>query len=234
MFRISQSLRLLGAIALIGALMAFGSRALAQSTPAVQEPVASPFASPAVLPGAAMIDAPIVDASGNQVGSVHVVQNGGGLTFSVFLDAGTLAEGEHGVHVHETGTCSTGGDKVFADAGAHFNPTNQQHGAPNSDTSHAGDLGNLLVAADGSADFTITVTTMTLDPNLPTSLIDADGSALIIHSGADDLKTDPSGNSGDRVLCAVLSTGEKATPEGSPLPSSTELPAASPVATPMG
>ncbi len=234
MSRISQSLRLLGALALIGAFVALGSRALAQSTPEVQEPVASPYASPQVLPGAAEINAPIVDTSGAQVGSVHVVQSGGDVTFTVFLNAGTLAEGEHGIHVHEVGTCSTGGDKAFADAGGHFNPTDQHHGAPNSDSSHAGDLGNIEVAADGSADFTITVTTMTLDPNLPASLIDADGSALIIHSDVDDLKTDPSGNSGDRALCAVLSTGAKATPEGSPLPSSTELAAPSPMATPAG
>lgn len=90
------------------------------------------------------------------------------------------------------------------------------------------------MGAGGFADFTITVMAMTLDPNLPASSIDSDGLALIIHSGAYDPKTDPSGSSGDRMLCAVLSTGAKATPEGSLPPSATELPVASPVATPAG
>jgi Cu-Zn family superoxide dismutase len=153
------------------------------------------------------------------------VQNEDGVTFTVLLDAGALPEGEHGIHVHETGSCAQGGDSTFAMANAHYNPTDQKHGAPNSDTSHAGDLGNLIAAADGSADFTITVTTVSLDPSASDTLLDADGSALIVHADADDLKTDPSGNSGNRVLCAVLSPDTNATPAASP---------AAPMATPAG
>jgi Cu-Zn family superoxide dismutase len=208
---LTQQLPRLGAIAALAAFLLIGATgALAQGTPE------------AATPASASIEAAIMTADGTMVGKVEVVQNEDGVTFTVLLDAGALPEGEHGMHVHETGTCSQGGDSAFALANAHYNPTDQHHGAPNSDSSHAGDLGNLLAASDGSADFTITVTTVSLDPSAADTLLDADGSALIIHADADDLKTDPSGNSGDRVLCAVLS------------PNMTATPVASPTAMPMG
>lgn len=205
----------LGVIAALAAFLLIGATgALAQGTPQ------------AATPTTPQIEAAIVTADGAPVGKVVVVQNEDGVTFTVLVDAGALPEGEHGMHVHETGSCAQGGDSTFAMANGHFNPTDQKHGAPNSDTSHAGDLGNLIAAADGSADFTITVTTVSLDPSASNTLLDADGSALIIHADADDLKTDPSGNSGDRVLCAVLLPDTMASPVASP--------AAPPMATPAG
>lgn len=204
----------LGAISSLAAFLLIGATgALAQGTPQ------------AATPEPPQIEAPIMTADGATVGNVFVVQNEDGVTFTVLLDAGALPEGEHGIHVHETGSCAQGGDSTFAMANAHYNPTDQKHGAPNADTSHAGDLGNLIAAEDGSADFTITVTTVSLDPSASNTLLDTDGSALIIHADADDLKTDPSGNSGDRVLCAVLSADANATPVASP---------AAPMATPAG
>jgi len=210
-----QRLPRFGAIVALAAFLLIGvTSALAQST------------LEAATPMAPSVEAAILTADGSMVGKVEVVQNEDGVTFTVLLDAGALPEGEHGLHVHETGTCAQGGDSAFALANAHYNPTDQHHGPPNADTSHAGDLGNLTAAADGSADFTITVTTVSLDPSASNTLLDADGSALIIHADADDLKTDPSGNSGDRVLCAVLSPGTMASPVASP--------AAMPMATPAG
>jgi Cu-Zn family superoxide dismutase len=185
---------------------------LAGATPASAQ--SSPVA---VTPTAPQIEAPIIDADGQTVGSLLVSENEDGATFTVMLDAGTLAEGEHGVHVHETGTCEQGGDEPFALAGGHFNPTGQQHGPPNSDTSHAGDLGNLPVATDGSANFTVTTTMLTLSGDMANSLMDADGSALLIHADPDDLMTDPSGNSGGRLLCAVIFSGTMASPVASPV-----------------
>jgi Cu-Zn family superoxide dismutase len=204
----------LGAISALAAFLLIGATgALAQGTPQ------------AATPEPPQIEAPIMTADGATVGNVFVVQNEDGVTFTVLLDAGALPEGEHGIHVHETGSCAQGGDSTFAMANAHYNPTDQKHGAPDSDKRHAGDLGILIAAADGSADFTITVTTVSLDPSASNTLLDADGSALIVHADADDLKTDPSGNSGNRVLCAVLSPDTNATPAASP---------AAPMATPAG
>lgn len=204
MFRVPAAVRLIAAVILSAGFLVTGSRAIAQS---------SPTAATSTTPA---IDVPIQDADGQTVGSVQVVQNEDGVTFTVLLEAGTLAEGEHGIHVHETGSCALGGDETFALAGGHFNPTDQPHGAPNSDTSHVGDLGNIVVAVDGSADAAITVTTVTLDSAGERSLLDADGSALIIHADPDDLTTDPSGNSDGRVLCAVIAADTVASPVASP------------------
>jgi Cu-Zn family superoxide dismutase len=211
----SRQLPRVGAIVALASFLLIGATgAYAQGTPV------------AATPEAPSIEAAVMTADGTMVGKVEVARNEDGVTFTVLLDAGALPEGEHGMHVHETGSCAQGGDSAFALANAHYNPTDQHHGAPNADTSHGGDLGNLIAAADGSADFTITVTTVSLDPSATDTLLDADGSALIIHTDADDLKTDPSGDSGDRVLCAVLSPDTGATPVASP--------AAMPMATPAG
>ena len=104
--------------------------------------------------------------------------------------AGATA-GKHGVHLHETGDCSAPDAKS---AGAHWNPGAGPHGAPGP-TTHGGDLGNLDVAADGSGTLTITVA------HKAEALI---GKAVVVHKAEDDLTTQPSGNSGDRVACGVL------------------------------
>lgn len=196
----------IGATFALGAALIMGSTAaFAQSTPEVATSEAE------------HVEGPVTTADGATVGTVYVSQNEDGVTFTVLLDAGSLPEGEHGIHVHETGSCAQGGESTFSMAGGHYNPTDQHHGAPDIDTSHGGDLGNLIVASDGSSNFTITVSTVSLDPAASNSLLDADGSALIIHADVDDLTTDPSGNSGDRVLCAVLSPDTVASPEASPV-----------------
>lgn len=200
----NRSLRLGVILALAATLLIGAAGAFAQATPE------------AATPGAAPMEAAIVDATGTMVGSVSISEQDGGVTFTVTLDAGALPEGEHGIHVHEKGTCGEGGDGTFALAGSHYNPTDKVHGAPDADPSHAGDLGNLIAAVDGSVDFTISVHSLSLDPNASNSLMDADGSALIIHADMDDLTTDPSGNSGDRVLCAVLAPDMTASPVASP------------------
>jgi Cu-Zn family superoxide dismutase len=131
-----------------------------------------------------------------------------------------LTPGEHGIHVHEVGTCDPTGDQPFASAGEHFNPT----GAPHPE--HAGDLGNIAAMANGSAQLQLTTNRFTLSPG-PASLQDADGSALVIHEGRDDLQTDPSGNSGGRIACGVIELGQASqVPEASPNASPGASPAA--------
>lgn len=160
-------------------------------------------ATPAATPGALDIEAVdtiLHDAEGNDVGTVmlsDVVEDG--VQVSVFVEAGTLAPGEHGIHIHERGECQAEGDEPFSSAGGHYNPTDAEHGGLDDPEAHAGDLGNITVAEDGSAAAVIPTDRFTI-----AELNDEDGSALVIHADRDDLETDPSGNSGTPVLCGVI------------------------------
>lgn len=136
------------------------------------------------------------DSEGNLLGYAVVFQDDEGTT-GIAVVARGLEPGSHGIHIHETGNCDPAGEKTFEQAGAHFDPAQGAHG------SHAGDLGNLIADGDGETVFTVFESTFDLSETGPT-LRDADGSALIIHADVDDLVTDPSGNSGARIACAVL------------------------------
>ncbi|NIJ23867.1 superoxide dismutase family protein [Sphingomonas japonica] len=107
-----------------------------------------------------------------------------------------MPPGPHGAHVHTTGRCDAPG---FESAGGHWNPTTMQHGAQNPAGPHAGDMPNLDVASDGAATLTFTLPSGTME-----GLLDGDGSAMMVHAGPDDMKTDPSGNSGSRIACGVF------------------------------
>jgi Cu/Zn superoxide dismutase len=119
-------------------------------------------------------------------------------------DANVVKQGQHGIHFHAVGKCD-GPD--FMTAGAHFNPTSKQHGAKSPQGPHLGDLPNLPIDASTAAQSgyaaTLTTKMVTLSAG-PASIFDADGTALVIHANPDDEMTDPSGNSGGRIACAVL------------------------------
>jgi Cu-Zn family superoxide dismutase len=139
--------------------------------------------------------APILDASGKQLGYIAVGNDGtenGGLIMVQGLFAG-----DHGVHLHETGNCDPAGEKTFEKAGAHFNPGKMTH------PHHVGDLGNLTADANGNAVYLFDASAVNFDDGA-FGVADADGTALVIHADPDDLATDPSGNSGARIACAVL------------------------------
>lgn len=110
-----------------------------------------------------------------------------------------LPPGQHGVHVHMTGKCDA---PKFESAGAHWNPDSAQHGIENPAGQHAGDMPNLVVGEDGRGSLSYELKGATFD-----GLLDSDGSAMLIHASADDQKTDPSGNSGDRIACGVFKAG---------------------------
>jgi Cu-Zn family superoxide dismutase len=142
--------------------------------------------------------ADIVDSKGQKIGTAKLKQTSKGVQIS--LTASQLSPGIHGFHFHAVGKCE-GPD--FKTAGSHFNPDNKKHGAKNPDGPHAGDMLNIEVAADGKVHAT------SLDPDVtlgdgPNSLFHPDGTALVIHAQADDLMTDPSGNSGARIACGVI------------------------------
>ena len=137
---------------------------------------------------------PLVNSSGQAVGTVRTWQTAGGVSFRV--TASGLPHGLHGIHVHSVGRCDP---PDFASAGPHWNPFGKKHGLNNPAGPHAGDLPNVEIAANGVLTATVTVPGATL-----AGLLDADGASLVIHAQADDNMTDPSGNSGPRIACAVI------------------------------
>ena len=139
----------------------------------------------------------LADAAGASVGSVSVRDGAGGLR--VLVSARRVPPGTHGIHLHETGRCD--GPK-FESAGKHWNPGMKKHGRDNPEGAHLGDLPNLQAGpGGGAAGFTVAGATIASGA---TMLADADGTSLVVHAKPDDYKTDPSGNSGDRIACAVI------------------------------
>ena len=134
----------------------------------------------------------LVGTAGQSLGSVRMWETPGGVTFRI-----TASGLPHGIHVHAVGRCDPPG---FASAGAHLNPAARKHGLNNPAGPHLGDLPNVTVAANGVLQEAVTLAHTSF-----ASLLDADGAALVIHAKADDYVTDPSGNSGDRIACAVIS-----------------------------
>lgn len=160
-------------------------------------PPATDAAEPATT-GGATAEARLMDADGQQVGTVTLTEAGTGVQLAVQVEG--LPAGTHGIHIHETGTCTP---PDFTSAGGHFNPTQQQHGLENPQGPHAGDLQNLEVGQDGSGSATLLNERVSLDAG-QNSLLDADGSAIVVHATADDQVTDPSGNSGARIACGTV------------------------------
>lgn len=147
-----------------------------------------------------------IDAQGRTIGRAEVTQEANQVRVIVRLNDAVVSPGLHGLHFHAVGKCDP---PDFMTAGGHFNPTGKKHGFKNPAGPHVGDLANLPI--DGTTlnqsgkgyTFVTTSTMVTVTPG-PNSLLDADGSALVIHAGPDDEVTDPAGNSGARVACAVL------------------------------
>lgn len=138
------------------------------------------------------------DAKGNSVGMAMISPaKGGGVSVDLTLKG--LPPGEHGVHLHSVAKC----EPPFKSAGTHFNPTNKKHGLSNPDGPHAGDMPNFKVAANGTAQTTITNKNVTMGSEA-NSIYAGGGTALVIHEKADDMKTDPSGNAGEPIACGAI------------------------------
>ena len=150
------------------------------------------------VPPASQAKAELVDARGRVLARALARENGGGLTVNV--EAEELPTGTYGAHVHAVGRCD---GPAFESAGPHWNPSERQHGSQNAQGHHLGDLPNLMVGADGQGSFEFTIAGAALSGSAR-ALLDRDGSALVIHAGPDDYRTDPSGNSGARIACGVL------------------------------
>ena len=151
------------------------------------------------LPAAAQTaSAALKNAEGKEVGSANLTQTPHGVLINISVKE--LPPGEHAFHVHAVGKC----EPPFTSAGGHFNPGNKKHGMLAVEGYHAGDMPNLHVPQSGDLTVETVNANITLEKGKPYSVYDADGSAIVIHAGSDDYKTDPAGDAGARIACGVI------------------------------
>ena len=170
--------------------LAIGTFAVALAACAGQTPEPAPGAEAAAEPVAT---AELQDSTGKPVGVATFTTTDAGATMAVSVSG--LLPGRHGIHIHQNGNCTP---PAFTTAGPHLNPASKQHGLENPRGPHAGDMPNLEVGGDGAADVTLPVASEVLRQT---------GGAVVIHADPDDQQTDPSGNSGDRLVCGVIRRG---------------------------
>jgi len=178
-------------------------RSIAWTIPAAALAACSPEPAEMVVNNDAIAPVPaesatLVDGTGKAIGAVEVSESENGVALR--LSATGLPAGAHGVHLHASGKCE---GPAFESAGEHWNPAKRQHGKDNPMGAHLGDLLNADVPASGELSMTYVIDGATMRDGA-NALADADGTSLVIHARADDYKTDPSGNSGDRIACAVV------------------------------
>ena len=139
-------------------------------------------------------------SDGKDAGTVTLKQEKNGVKVTAKLK--NLPIGDHAIHVHTAAKCD-GPD--FKTAGPHFNPDGKKHGFKNPDGPHAGDFPkNLTVGPDGTVDSSFVAQGISLDPTAPNSVFANGGTSIVVHEKADDMMTDPSGNSGNRIACGVV------------------------------
>ena len=165
-----------------------------------EEPASAPAPEPE--PAAAVEEAPLVARAtlmareGSTIeGEVTFTEKGGEVAVVAHITG--APPGMHGFHVHEAGDCSAAD---FTSAGGHFNPTDMPHAGPDDIERHAGDLGNVEVAEDGTAHHELTSSMITVSEG-PSSVV---GRGVILHEKADDLKSQPTGAAGGRLACGVV------------------------------
>jgi superoxide dismutase, Cu-Zn family len=152
------------------------------------------------LASAAKTTVELKDAQGKSVGTAVLSSKGASSGVSIKASLHDLPPGVHAFHFHQKAQCDP---PDFKSAGPHFNPDGKKHGLENPEGHHAGDMNNFTVNAKGQAKFTVVNKDVTLGDDSH-SLFSNGGTALMIHAKADDMKTDPAGNAGDRIACGVI------------------------------
>ena len=140
-----------------------------------------------------------VNAQGEAIGTATLVQTPQGVLITIEIRG--VPPGEHAFHVHQTGRCEGAGG--FMSAGGHYNPRGAQHGFMVQGGAHAGDMANLFAGPDGVLKAQVLNDKVTIGDGEST-LFDADGSALVLHAQADDHRSQPAGEAGGRIACAVI------------------------------
>jgi superoxide dismutase, Cu-Zn family len=169
-------------------ILGLSTAALAACAPKDEVAVGSPVV------GGVRAVAMLKTATGADAGRATATEVAGGIRYT--LDVKGLPAGTHGAHIHTVGRCDA---PDFTTAGGHWNPTAMKHGSMNPQGPHEGDLPNLIVDSAGRGTIGMTVPGATM-----AQMLDADGAAIVVHAGPDDLMTDPSGNSGGRIACGVF------------------------------
>ena len=146
-----------------------------------------------------VLEVELINEDGVVIGVANLTEQAGEVVIEV--DAHHLPPGLHGFHIHEKGLCEA---PSFESAGGHFNPTNNKHGFDHSEGPHAGDLENIEVADDGTVKVTVSNDRVTLQEGEENSLQTDTGTSLILHAEADDYRSQPAGDSGDRIMCGVI------------------------------
>lgn len=149
------------------------------------------------IPAERIAAAALKNANGLPTGTAVLTAAGNSLSLN--LAAAGLPSGGHGLHLHMVGKCE---GPAFTSAGGHLNPSGHMHGTANPAGSHLGDLPNLTIDARGAGAASIQLRGLRTD--IEAAIFDDDGTAIVIHADPDDYSTDPTGNSGARIACAVL------------------------------
>jgi Cu-Zn family superoxide dismutase len=142
--------------------------------------------------------AALINAQGKDAGSAVLTETPHGVLISLSLKG--LPAGEHAFHVHAVGKC----EPPFTSAGGHFNPGGRKHGIMAPEGAHAGDMPNLHIPASGDLAVEVLNAAVTLEKGKPNSLFGPQGTAVVVHAGKDDYKTDPTGEAGGRIACGVV------------------------------
>ena|SRR5690625_705680 len=149
--------------------------------------------------GSAEVHVEMINTDGENIGTATLKQEADGV--NVAVDVSGLYKGTHGFHIHEKGMCEP---PTFESAGEHFNPTDMKHGFDNPEGPHAGDLPNLEVGKNGKVQESFVNEMVTLKKDEPNSLLREGGTSLVIHADPDDNVSQPSGESGARIVCGVI------------------------------